>query len=179
MAVAAFAQLLPAGNWRADPARTRVRFAVRKLGTGTVHGRFADADGRLVVEGDDASASGSVRVASIASGSDERDDHLRAAGFFDAGTYPEIAFASTSIVAGDGGTWRIRGELTIRDRTCEVEFIAQVSGTPGEPVIRARATIDRRDFGLVWNAAVEATRIVSTSVRIDLHVQLTRAPAGQ
>jgi polyisoprenoid-binding protein YceI len=170
-------RLLPEGRWRVDPERSHVAFGVRKLGAGTVRGRFSGARGELVVAGAHASAAGSVRVDGIATGSDERDAHLRAAAFFDAGTYPEIAFASSSIVTGEDGTCRIRGDLTIRDRACEVEFTGGLSGTPGEPALRVQTEIDRRDFGLVWNAAIEATRIVANTVRIELDVRLTPLPA--
>jgi polyisoprenoid-binding protein YceI len=163
---------LPEGRWSVDSSRSRVVFNVRKLGAGTVRGGFADASGDLIVDGGHAWASGSVRVSGIATGNEERDAHLRAAGFFDADAYPVITFSSDSIVAGDDGKCRIRGDLTIRDRTCEVELAASV--VPGRTLrMHVRGEIDRRDFGLTWNRAIEATGIVSTTVRIDLHLQLT------
>jgi polyisoprenoid-binding protein YceI len=169
-------RLLPEGRWSVDSSRSRVVFTVRKLGAGTVRGRFADAAGDLVVGGGHVSASGSVRVAGVTTGNDERDAHLRAPGFFDAGAYPEITFASDSIVRGDDGRLRIRGNLTIRDRAREIELVASVIGGSGvEPRMHARTEIDRRDFGLTWNRAIEATGIVSNTVRIELRLQLTAA----
>jgi polyisoprenoid-binding protein YceI len=168
--------LLPEGHWRIDPSRSRLEFSVRKLGAGTVHGRFADADGHLVVEAGQASASGSVRVASIATGSEDRDAHLRAAGFFAADAYPEIAFASRAIVPDDERGYRICGDLTIRGQTREVELIAALPVGPDvQQRIEVRGQIDRRDFGLTWNRAIEMTGAVSTTVRIELDLQLVRA----
>lgn len=166
-------QLLPDGRWTIDSSRSRIVFTVRKLGAGNVRGCFAGATGNLAVEGGRASASGSVRVAGIATGNDERDDHLRAAGFFDAEAYPEITFVAPSIEPDHDGKLRVRGDLTIRGRTREIEFVASVMGASNdEPRMHVRGEIDRRDFGLTWNRAIEATGIVSTTVRIDLHLQL-------
>jgi len=166
-------QLLHDGRWTVDSSRSRIVFSVHKFGAGTVRGRFAAAAGNLTVECGRASASGSVRVAGIATGNDDRDEHLRAAGFFDAEAYPEITFVSTSIEPDHDGKLRVRGDLTIRGRTRATELTASVvGGSNDEPRMHVRGEIDRRDFGLTWNRAIEATGIVSTTVRIDLHLQL-------
>jgi polyisoprenoid-binding protein YceI len=164
--------LLPQGPWRVDPSRSRVEFTVRKLGAGTVRGHFADADGRLVVEAGEALASGSVRVASIATGNEDRDAHLRS--FFAAEAYPEIVFTSREIVPVDQHRFRIRGELTIRDHRREVELTGTCDTAHR---IEVRGEIDRRDFGLTWNRAIEATGAVSTTIRIELDLQLVGAPS--
>ena len=170
--------LLPDGQWHVDPSRSRVEFTVRKLGAGTVRGRFGDADGGLVVDDGRFSALGSVRVASVATGNEDRDAHLRSSRFFAAEAYPEIAFESRKIVPIDQGGVRIRGDLTIRDRLREIELVATVLAGPGvEPRIEVRGEIDRRDFGLVWNRAIEATGAVATTIRIELDLQLIRARA--
>ena len=137
--------LLPRGQWCVDPSRSRVEFTVRKLGAGTVRGRFADADGDLVVDDGRLSASGRVRVASITTGNEDRDEHLRSPRFFAAEAHPEIAFESRQIVPIDQGRLRIRGDLTIRDQVREVELVATLPGGPdGEPRIEVRGEIDQR-----------------------------------
>lgn len=147
--------LLPRGQWCVDPSRSRVEFTVRKLGAGTVRGRFADADGDLVVD-QRFSASGRVRVASITTANEDRDAHLRWPRFFAAEAHPEIAFECREIVPIDPRSLRIRGDLTIRDQLREVELIATLPAGPDvEPRIEVRGEIDRRDFGLVWNRAIE------------------------
>jgi polyisoprenoid-binding protein YceI len=170
--------LLARGEWCVDPSRSRVGFAVRKLGAGTVRGRFADADGDVVVDDRRICASGRVRVASITTGNEDRDAHLRSPRFFSAEAYPDIAFESREIVPIDQGRLRIRGDLTIREQLRGVELVATLpAGPDGEPRIEVRGEIDRRDFGLVWNRAIEATGAVATTVRIELDLQLVRARA--
>jgi polyisoprenoid-binding protein YceI len=146
---------LPAG--RVDPRRSRVGFAIRKLGAGTFRGSFADFRGELGA----ARAHGSVRVAGIDTGDARRDAHLRE--LFAADEHPEITFVGRSL-AGN----RIRGELTIRGCTREIELTA----TPRGRALEVRGELDRRDFGLTWNRAIEASGAVGTAVRIELDLQL-------
>ena len=170
--------VLPRGQWCVDPSRSRVAFTVRKLGAGTVRGRFADADGDLVVDDGRLSASGRVRVASIATGNEDRDAHLCSPRFFAAEAFPQIAFESREVVAIDRRSLRIRGDLTIRDQVREIELIAALpAGLDVEPRIEVSGEIDRRDFGLVWNRAIEATGAVATTIGIELDLQLVRARA--
>jgi polyisoprenoid-binding protein YceI len=177
------AVLLPSGSWRVDPSRSRVVFAVRKLGAGTVRGRFADVDGKLVVTGNHVSASGAVRVAGIATGNEDRDAHLRSPGFFASDAHPDITFVSRGAVGTEQCSVCVLGELTIRGRTQYVELTARpVAESDGATRIQARGEIDRRDFGLTWNRAIEASGVVSTKVRIELDLLLipeTSPPPAQ
>ncbi len=168
--------LLSDGVWRVDPSRSRVGFRVRKLGAGTVRGSFGGARGELRAEGGRATASGAVAVAELDSGSADRDEHLCGPGFFAAETYPEIAFSSREIAPCEDGL-RILGELTIRDRSREVELIATAAERPARR-LRVRGEIDRHDFGLTWNRAIEATGVVASTVRIELELALVRADQG-
>lgn len=161
---------LPSGDWQVDGSRSHVEFTIRKLGAGTLRGRFRQADGTLAVHGGRTSASGTVRVASIDTGNDERDAHLCAPSFFGAESHPEIAFRSRAIVPDGEDRWRISGDLTIRDRRREVELVAV---RPAPEHLRVRGEIDRRDFGLTWNRAIEATGAVGTRVGIELDLRLT------
>jgi polyisoprenoid-binding protein YceI len=153
--------------WQVDPSRSRVGFAIRKLGAGTVRGRFTDFEGAL-------DRGGSVRVASIATGDAKRDEHLLAPNFFAADEHPLIGFRIARIDVADDGAWRIASELTIRDRTRPVELRARQETGDGRRHLRLTGEIDRRDFGLVWNRAIEATGAVGNQVALELDLELSR-----
>ena len=106
--------VLPTGTWVVDPAHTVVGFTAKHAGVSTVRGQFRDFDGRLEVSPNGVTtAGGSVRTASVDTGVDMRDDHLRSADFFEVDVWPEMSFAATSIEpAGDEDEILIRGELT-------------------------------------------------------------------
>ena len=161
--------LRPGSRRQVDLNRTRVGFGVRKLGTMTVHGTFAATRGTLSVEAGAVSASGAVSVASLATGDGGRDAHLQGPGFFDAQSFPEITFRSSTFERLDGDRLAIRGSLTIRDRACEIDLIGIEA--PGDG-LKFRGQIDRRDFGLTWNRAIEATGAVANRVDIELDVAL-------
>jgi polyisoprenoid-binding protein YceI len=145
---------------RVEPSRSTVGFRIRKLGAGTVHGRFTDFEGAL--DGD--AACGTVGVASIATGDADRDAHLLR--LFAADEHPRIAFEARL------GEQRVAGELTIRGRTRPVVLQAATDGGR----LRLTGEIDRRDFGLTWNRAIEATGAVGTKVGLELDLELSRRP---
>lgn len=153
--------------WQVDPSRSSVGFAIRKLGAVTVRGRFTDFEGAL-------DRGGSVRVASIATGDATRDAHLLAPSFFAAEEHPLIGFAIRRIDVPADGAWRIAGELTIRDRTRPVELLARHEAGDERRRLHLTGAIDRRDFGLVWNRAIEATGAVGTKVALELDLELKR-----
>jgi len=170
--------------WQLDGAHTQVEFEVKHMMFAKVRGRFTDVQGTLVVgpEGDDAESRASVviRAASIDTGQAQRDEHLRSPDFFDAQRFPELTFESRSVVR-DGEALLITGDLTIRDVTREVELNVVETGQGIDPWgnervgFTAAATIDRRDFGLTWNQALETGGIlVGNEVRIAIEVQATR-----
>ena len=167
------ATIVPGGRWRVDPARSRVDFTIRKLGFGTLRGHFAEADGALEVSNGQTTAAGTVRVASIETGHEERDAHLLAPSFFAADAFPEIAFRSRAIAPLGERRWRISGRLTIRDHERPVELIATLPARGDR--LQVRGEIDRRDFGLTWNRAVEASGAVGTRVGIELDLALVAA----
>jgi polyisoprenoid-binding protein YceI len=167
-----------AGTWTIDPAHTVVSFAVRHL-MSRVRGTFSEVSGQIVTT---AEVSGStvaavVGVASVSTGQQMRDDHLRSADFFDAESHPTMKFESRALRPVDGG-WALAGELTIRDVTrpveLEVEFLGtDPDGLQGEPRIgfSARATIRRRDFGVSFGLTPDAKIVVADKVDIVLDVQ--------
>jgi polyisoprenoid-binding protein YceI len=158
--------LLPVGTWRVDPTRSRVGFAVRKLGAGTVRGRFDVFEGTILIDDRGTAASGTVDVNSHTTGNKDRDRHLRAAGFFAAEEFPSITFRSQRVSRIDDASWTILGRLTIRDRTIDVALT-----TTAQPAgLRLEGEIDRRELGLTWSRAIEATGVVSPTVRIELEL---------
>ena len=175
-----------AGTWTIDPAHTVVSFAVRHL-MSRVRGTFSDVAGQITTTPGLAgsAAAAVIGVASVSTGHEMRDGHLRSADFFDAERYPQMSFAGTALRPAEGG-WVLSGELTIRDVTrpvdLEVEFLGtDPDGLQGEPRIgfSARTTISRRDFGITFGLAADGTRIgVADKVDIALDIEAFAAPEG-
>ena len=172
-------------TWELDPAHTQVEFAVRHLMISTVKGHFADVQG--VVRVDEASSGAvevdvTIGVASIDTRQDERDAHLRSADFLDAARFPAITFRGRRIEGIPAqGDFRLVGDLTIRGITREVTLHVWQEGRVTDPSgneragFRARTKIDRTDFGLTWNQALEAGGVVvGNEVRISVEVELVR-----
>lgn len=172
---------LTPGTWTLDAAHTTAGFTVRHAGISKARGTFGDLEGTLVVGqgGDDLRFEATLQTASISTGNADRDGHLKSADFFDAETFPEIRFVSTE-VSGDSLT----GELTIRDITKPVTLDFSYEGAATDPFGTYRAgftgetTISRKEFGLTWNAALEAGGVlVSDEVKIQIEAEFT-APAA-
>jgi polyisoprenoid-binding protein YceI len=175
---------VPAGTWKVDPAHSSAAFAVKHMMIATVRGQFREFDGTLEAAEDDPANSrvqGSAKAASIDTGNDERDAHLRSADFFDAERYPDITFASTRIEHVEGGTYRVTGDLTIKDVTREVQMTATVEGAGQDPWgnervgVAVRGTIDRTQFGLTWQQKVAGGGLlVGEKVQVLLDVSAVR-----
>jgi polyisoprenoid-binding protein YceI len=171
-----------AALWKIDPAHTHVEFGVRHLMIATVKGRFADVEGTVSVEGDDASsAEVDVRIgaASIDTRVEKRDDHLRSADFFHAEEHPDLLFKSTGVERVGGDRLRVTGDLTIRGVTRQVVLNVEERGTAKDPWggeragFHASGRIDRKDFGLTWNQALETGGVlVGDEVRISIDLEL-------
>jgi polyisoprenoid-binding protein YceI len=173
------------GTWQLDPAHTHVEFAVRHLMISTVKGRFADVQGTVRMDEANTGAGKvevTIGVASIDTRQDERDAHLRSADFLDAARFPVITFRSRRI---EGipfeGNFHLVGDLTIRGITREVALDVSPGGRVTDPSgneragFSARTKIDRTDFGLTWNQALEAGGVlVGDEVRISAEVELVR-----
>lgn len=175
---------VPPGTWQVDPVHSSVDFEVKHLMISTVRGRFSEFNGTLEAAEDDPSNSrawGSVAVASIDTGDAARDAHLRSPEFFDADRYPEMRFETTRIRHVEGGTYRVAGDLTIKDLTREVEVTATVEGAAEDPWgnqragISIRGTINRTDFGLTWQQkAASGGLLVGEEVKIVIDVSVIR-----
>src|SRR5437870_4571392 len=171
--------------WSIDPAHTEVGFAVRHLMISTVKGCFPDVKG-AVEFADNAypKLDITIGVASIDTREGKRDAHLRSADFFDAEKYPEIRFVSTKAVRTDGG-WTITGNLTMHGVTKPVTLVATKEGTGRDPWgnermgFSAHGKLDRREFGLTWNAALETGGVlVGDDINLNIEAELVKQAAA-
>ena len=171
-------------TWTIDPAHTTVEFSVKHLMISTVRGHFGAVTGTIVLDEQDPAAStvtAEIDVTSIDTRQEQRDAHLRSPDFFDVETYPSIRFQSTRIQR-DGDHYDVVGQLTIRDVTREVVLHTSDEGRGGDPwggqraAFSATTKIDRRDFGLEWNQALETGGVlVGNDIKISLEVQAVKA----
>ena len=173
----------PATTWVIDPKHTLVEFAAKYMTFTTVKGRFSGVSGTIHAdERDDDPRQSSVEVeidaASLDTREAQRDAHLRSADFLDVERYPSITFTSTRVEPIDRERFRVYGELTIRGRTGEVALEARRHGRARTPQgtevagFSAATAINRQDWGLTWNVALEAGGwLVSDTLDILLEVQ--------
>lgn len=174
---------LPTGTWNVDPVHSRVGFRAKHLGISTVRGQFHEFEGQFVI-GDDGSAtvSGSAKAASIDTSEPGRDAHLKSADFFDAESYPEITFQSTSITATDEDTYEITGDLTLHGVTKPITLIAEIGGSEEDPYgntrvgLEATGELSRSEFGMKFNAALgSGNMVVADKVKLDLDISAIKA----
>lgn len=176
-------------TWIIDEAHSAAQFSVRHLMISNVKGEFTKTSGSVVWDGKDLSTAvleATIDASSISTREPKRDAHLKSPDFLDVAKYPTLTFKSTSVEPAGKGKFRMAGDLTIHGVTRPVVF--EVNGPT--PVIKdpygnqrvgasATATISRKDFGLVWNAALEAGGVVvGDAVTITLDVELILKAAG-
>jgi polyisoprenoid-binding protein YceI len=175
---------VPTGTWQVDPTHSSIEFEIKHMMIATVRGRFTEFEGTLVAAEDiaDSRAYGMVKAASIDTNSPDRDAHLRSPDFFDVEHYPEIRYESTRIEPLGGPLFRVTGDLTIKDVTREVQLEATVEGVQRDPWgndrvgMSVRGTINRKDFGLSWQKALETGGfLVGDEVRILIDISAVRA----
>ena len=174
------------GDYTLDPAHTRIGFSARHAMVTKVRGAFTEFEGNAHVDADNppnSSVRVTIQTASLATGNDQRDGHLRSADFFDVETYPEITFVSTE-VKRDGTDWTVAGDLTINEVTKPITVVFEETGAATDPFgnervgFEGRVTINRSDWGLKWNAALEAGGVlVSEKVTLEFDVSAIRQPA--
>lgn len=178
---------MPRTTWKLDPAHTSVELAVKHMMFTKVHGRFEDVQGELHIDEknpNDSEVEVRIGAASIDTGVKDRDEHLRSTDFLDAESHPEITFMSRRIEGAldePGDTFRVMGDLTIRGTTREVTLDVTYEGRGKDPWGNQRAgfeattEIDRREWGLEWNQALESGGIlVGNTVNIELGVQAVK-----
>ena len=175
-------QGLTPGVWTLDMSHSEVGFSVRHAGISKVRGRFneATAEARVRDSLADASLHASIKTASFDSGDANRDAHVRGADFFDVEQFPEMTFRATGI-EGDGEDYTVTGDLTIRGVTKPVELEVEFTGVAVDPFgatragFSAEAEISRKEFGLTWNAVLEAGGVlVSDKVKINVDAALVK-----
>ncbi len=165
-------------KWILDPAHSQVQFSVKHLGISTVRGTFQQFSGSIVEENGQATgATIEIDVASLNTGNDQRDGHLRSPDFFDAENFPKATFSLTKFErAGDDVT--ATGDLTIRGITKPVTLTGDIGGPAKDPWgnQKVSATLEtklpRKEWGLVWNVALEAGGLlVSEDVKLSIDIQ--------
>jgi polyisoprenoid-binding protein YceI len=168
-------------TWTVDPTHTHVGFSVRHMMVTTVRGQFKTYRGTLALDTADfakSSFEGEIDVASIDTGVTDRDNHLRTNDFFDVPNHPTINFKSTGIEAKGEGEYVVSGDITIRGVTKPITLDVEFHGTSKNPYgktvagISARGTINRKDFGVNFNAVLETGGVaVAEKVKIELDVE--------
>ena len=171
---------LPApGTYQIDASHSVVEFVVRHLGLAKVRGRFNEFGGTITV-GEDVATSGvevTIKGGTIDTRDSGRDEHLRSADFLDAANHDNLTFRSTGI-RNEGGDWKVDGELTIVGKTRPVTLDVEFEGAAVDPWggsrvgFSATTKINREDFGLTWNQALETGGwLVGKEIRIELSVE--------
>ncbi len=170
-----------AGTWVLDPAHTTLTFEARHMMIAKVRGAFLTAEGRIVVPEDPRHTEVEVVVdtAGVETGAADRDNHLRSPDFFDVENYPKMIYRGTGVEITDGG-YVLRGELTIKDVTRPLdlpfEFAGGIVDPYGNPriAVSAATEVNRTDWGLTWNMALEAGGIlVGDTVKIFVDAEAT------
>ena len=178
-------QIPVAGTYALDAAHKRVGFVVRHLMVSKVRGQFAEATATITVGEDplQSAVTASINTASIETGQVDRDNHLRSGDFFESEKYPTIEFRSTGIKSHSGAEFVLDGELTIKGTTKPVELVVEFEGATPSPYgqgvfgFTAHTEIDREDWGLTWNMALESGGVmVSKKIKIEIEGEAIRQP---
>jgi polyisoprenoid-binding protein YceI len=176
-------------NWNVDASHSKLGFAVTHMMVSETEGKFKIYEGKISsskpdADFTDASISFNVDAASINTDDEKRDGHLKSADFFDVAKFPSISFKSTSMKPGKvKGTYTLIGELTMHGVTKSISLTAiGASKIVKDPygmeryAFKVMGSINRKDFGLAWNALIEAGGVaVSEKVRLDFNVEITKA----
>ncbi|MEO7059408.1 MAG: YceI family protein [Lapillicoccus sp.] len=175
--MASLSDLTP-GTWTVDPSHSEISFTARHLMVTKVRGKFTDFTAVVEVAdpATDSTVTATAQLASVETGSADRDSHLRSADFFDVENNTEMTFVSTSV-----SDTELVGDLTIKGVTKSVTFDLEFNGVAADPWgntkagFEAEAEINRKDWGLTWNAALEGGGVlVSEKVKIALDIQLLK-----
>ena len=168
--------------WKIDGAHSTVEFTARHMGLSKVRGRFTKFEG--AIEGDptdiaSARARFEVDLASVDTGNTDRDTHLRSADFFDVEKFPKMVFQSKSISPARDGTYRVTGDLTIKDITHEAELRYEHGGEGVDPYGNKKVggnlsgTLNRSDWGLKWNVPLDGGGwLVSDKIGLEIELQV-------
>ena len=174
-------------TWKIDPAHTQANFSVRHMVISNVRGEFQKTTGTVVLDDRDptkSSVEATIETASIHTREDKRDADLKSANFLDVEKYPTMTFKSTKVQKAGKGKYKVTGELTLHGVTKPV--VLEVTG-PSQEVkdpygntrrgIHATTTINRREFGVEYNAMIEAGPVVGDEVKIEIESEFIKEPA--
>lgn len=175
-------------NWNFDLAHSSVNFHVRHLMVSKVHGRFSLWGGTLEIDNDDITRSRvdvSIDAASVDTKEDKRDAHLRSADFFDVERFPALTFKSTKVEKTGDEELAITGDLTLHGVTKSVKLAVELGGQAKDPWggirtgFSAKTSINRKDFGLGWNAVLETGGVlVGEKIEITFEIEAVQAAAA-
>jgi polyisoprenoid-binding protein YceI len=170
---------IPAGTWAVDTSHSTIGFVARHMMVAKVRGRFKDFTADIVIAENplESRVDATVQMASVDTNDETRDNHLRTNDFFDIENHPTMTFRTTSIEP-DGDNYKLNGDLTVRGVTKPVTFDLEVGGVGKDPWGNTKAgfsattTINRKDFGVEWNAPLETGGvIVGDKVTIELDIE--------
>ncbi|WP_284653314.1 YceI family protein [Flavobacterium terrisoli] len=171
-------------TWAIDPTHSEVGFKVKHMMFTNVSGKFNLFDADIANEEEQFETSNinfSAEVNSINTGNDDRDNHLRSADFFDAENFGKLTFKSTGVKKINEGEYQISGDLTIKDVTKNIALDAEYSGQMKDPWgntkigLSLNGKINRKDFGLTWNAALETGGVlVGEDIKLNAEVQFVK-----
>jgi polyisoprenoid-binding protein YceI len=175
-------------TWKVAPGRSSVKFAVKHFVMMNVKGKFKSYEGTVITPSrsdfSGAQVQAKIPVGSISTGNSDRDDHLLQSEFFDASQFPDMTFNSTSVTQASDGTYRMKGEITIKDVIRPIEFRVVHTGIKTLPDgtvrsnFKATSSLNRYDFGLRWNQLTETGGVVVDElVKITLNVALIEETA--
>ncbi len=178
VSTATAAAKLEAGKYNIDPMHSKVGFEISHLVISTVEGKFKTFTGVITIDQkfEKSTLETEVEIASIDTGVNDRDNHLKSPDFFDAAKYPKMTFKSSSI-SGTPESFKLTGDLTIKGKTKKVTFDAAYKGTAVDPYgnikagFTAKTKISRKEFGLMWSKVVEVGPVVGDEVTIDLKIE--------
>jgi polyisoprenoid-binding protein YceI len=165
-----------------DPAHTTVGFSLKHLAVSTVRGQFTKFDGLFEGDGEDFTqvrGTAKIEVASLNTRQEQRDGHLLSGDFFDAEKYPYLTFDVTSVENVDGESYRVHGNLTIKNTTRPIVLDAKLEGRIADPFggkerlgITASGELNRMDFGLNWNGLAGAVPVAGHTVKLDIDAEI-------
>jgi polyisoprenoid-binding protein YceI len=170
--------------YKVDPVHSAVGFTIRHF-VSNVPGRFRDFNGVIKHDKQNPAASSvefTVQTASIDTGNNDRDEHLRSADFFDAAKFPTLTFTSTKVTAKDADTLDVTGNLTLhgvtKQVTIPVDFLGTVKGPRGEKAgYESNFTLNRKDYGILWNRVLDAGgAVLGEDVKVNIAIEAD-APA--
>jgi len=171
------------GDWQIDPVHTSVEFSARHLMVSKVRGKLTDVSGTIHIADDPLGSSVEVEIdpASVETGDEKRDAHLRSPDFFDVERSPKITFRSTRVEGSSPEHFLVTGDLTVHGVTRPVTLDVEYNGVAQDPWGGQRAgfsattELDREDFGLTWNAALEGGGVlVGKKIRLEFEIEAVK-----